>query len=411
MRSFTKASFALFTTLTLGLAACGSGRGPSPSPTPTPTPLPTPLVLDFGTPTTLEAGTVPSKAQALFVADLAGDDNLDFAILNSTIGVFVGNGDGTFDPRQDATSLVNGPSALTGGATFVDPNDLVAAFPSTNQFDIYFDPNRDGAYADNAPFNGGVAPEGIALGDFDGDGDDDVVLPGSDGDLYLRLNQGSVTFNPFSFPSAGALTNPRNIVAADFDGDDRDDVAIADFGGDRITVWLNSADANPAFLFPGSNASSLALPAGSGVQGVTAADLNDDGFPEVIAANPTPDNISVFVNNGDGTFAAKVDYPAGQDAFATAVADFNLDGVVDIVVANAFGVDGVNGDFCVYLGNGDATFEAPQTFTAGVDGLAQPNHPRSVAVGDFNDDGKPDLVFASNPGDSAVVVLNTSAQP
>lgn len=410
MRSFSKALGALVMTLSLGLAACGS-NGDGPNPTPTPTPEPTPLVLNFGTPTTLEAGTVPSKAQALYVGNFTDDDDLDFAILNNTIGVFVGNGDGSFDPRQDATSLVNGPSALAAGEFALDNIELVAAFPGTNQFDIYFDPDRNGSYADNAPFNGGAGPEGIAVADFDGDGDDDVALPGSDGSLYLRLNLGGVTFNPFDYASGGAFTNPRNLVAADFNGDDRQDVAIADFGGDRITVWLQSGDDDPSLFFESGDASSLTLPAGSGVQGVTAADLDDDGDIDIVAANPTPDNISVFLNNGDGTFASKVDYPAGQDAFATAVADFNLDGNVDIVVGNAFGVDGTNGDFCVYLGKGDGSFEAPQTFTAGVDALDQPNHPRSVAVGDFNGDGKPDLVFASSPGDSAVVVLNTSAQP
>lgn len=402
---------AVFAVLTMALAACGSGDGPNPNPTPTPTPQPTPLVLDFGTPSTLEAGAVPSKAQALYVGNFTNDDDLDFAVLNTTIGVFVGNGDGTFDPRQDATSLVNNPSALSAGEFALTNIELVASFPGTNQFDIYFDPDQNGSYADNAPFDGGTSPEGVAIGDFDGDGDDDVALPSSNGDLVVRINQGGVTFDSFTYTSGGAVTNPRNIVAADFDGDGRDDVAIADFGGDRITVWLNSADPDPALLFPEANAAGLALPAGAGVQGVTAADLNGDGDPDIIAANPTPKSVSVFLNNGDGTFAAKSDHPAGSDAFATAVADFNLDGNPDIVVVNAFGIDGTNGDFGVYLGNGDGSFDAAETFSAGTDSLDQPNHPRSVAVGDFNGDGKPDLVLANSPGDSVAVVLNTSVEP
>lgn len=411
MRFRTHSFAAVFAVLTLGLAACGSGDGPNPNPTPTPTPIPTPLVLDFGTPTTLEAGSVPSKAQALYVGNFTNDNDLDFAVLNSTIGVFVGNGDGTFDPRQDAASLVTNPSALTAGEFALANIELVASFPGTNQFDIYFDPDQNGSYADNAPFDGGTAPEGVAIGDFDGDGDDDVALPSSNGDLVVRTNEGGVTFDSFTYASGGAVTNPRNIVAADFDGDNRDDVAIADFGGDRIVLWLNSADANPADLFPAANASSLALPAGAGVQGVTAADLDGDGDVDIIAANPTPDNISVFINEGDGNFAAKADYAAGQDSFATAVADFNLDGNLDIVSANAFGLDGTNGDFSIYLGNGDGTFEDGEFFSAGVDALDQPLHPRSVAVGDFNGDGKPDVVLASNPGDAVAVVLNTSVEP
>jgi len=390
--------------LLLGLISCKGMNNATPSG------QITPLTLAFGTPLTLPAGSVPARAQSLFVGELDGDTNLDFAILNDTLGVFLGNGDGTFQPRKDATSAVTGPTALTKGEFDGQPApELVASFPATNQVDIYFDPDRDGAYADNAPFAGGVQPQGVTIADFNDDTQDDIALSNADGNLHVKINTGSVNFNDFSFPSVGKLNNPRDVVAADFNKDNRPDLAFANFGADKVTVWLNSGNANPAFLFPGSNADdTLGLPAGSNAQGIAAFDLNKDELPDIIVPLPTPKQVAIFLNQGGGSFGAANLLPAGNDAFGATGGDYNLDGNQDVVVANAFGEDGVNGDFSVYLGNGDGTFQAPQFFSAGKDAADQPNHPRSVAQGDFNKDGKPDLVFASFPGDSAVVVLNTS---
>lgn len=66
---------------------------------------------------------------------------------------------------------------------------------------------------------------------------------------------------------------------------------------------------------------------------VVAADVNGDGFPDMIVANT--DGVSVVLNNHDGTFATPVAHPSGGTrAFAVAVADVNRDGLLDLVVTN-----------------------------------------------------------------------------
>ncbi len=108
---------------------------------------------------------------------------------------------------------------------------------------------------------------------------------------------------------------------------------------------------------------------------------------------PTLSNgVSVLLGNGNGTFQAAVSYGAGTVLLSVAVGDFNGDGKADLAVANCSS-DNVS----VLLGNGDGTFQAAVNYAAGTG-------PMSVAVGDFNGDGKADLAVA-NYGSNNVSVL------
>jgi hypothetical protein len=132
-------------------------------------------------------------------------------------------------------------------------------------------------------------------------------------------------------------------------------------------------------------------PAGGEASFVAAGDFNGDGILDLVAvnggtyANPYSDSgVSILLGNGDGSFQAPQSYAIGGFLTAVAIADFNGDGHLDLVVANY----NSGGTVSVLLGNGDGTFQAPQDFPAGL-------YPVSVAVGDFNGDGIPDLAVAN----------------
>jgi hypothetical protein len=74
---------------------------------------------------------------------------------------------------------------------------------------------------------------------------------------------------------------------------------------------------------------------GDAPHSVAAADLNGDGKPDLAVANRDADNVSVLLNNGDGTFAPGPGFPAGDDPYSVAAADLNGDGKPDLAVANA----------------------------------------------------------------------------
>jgi hypothetical protein len=101
-------------------------------------------------------------------------------------------------------------------------------------------------------------------------------------------------------------------------------------------------------------------------------------------------SVSILLGNGDGTFQTALNYPAGTVCFSVAVGDFNGDGKPDLAVANS--------SVSVLLGNGDGTFQAAVNYLAGP-------YSTSVAVGDFNGDGKLDLALTDESGSSASVLV------
>ena len=137
---------------------------------------------------------------------------------------------------------------------------------------------------------------------------------------------------------------------------------------------------------------------GSKPRSVAVGDFNRDGVQDLAIANAGENTVSVLLGNSDGTFQAALTFGVGRAPWAVAVGDFNRDGVQDLAVAN-YDSDTVS----VLLGNGDGTFQAALTFDVVVNGAG--GGPTSVAVGDFNRDGLPDLAIADCDTGTVSVLL------
>jgi FG-GAP-like repeat len=143
----------------------------------------------------------------------------------------------------------------------------------------------------------------------------------------------------------------------------------------------------------------LTLNTGKGAASVEIADFNKDGKPDIVVANAEDKSVSVFMNEGTGKFSISNGSPFPADSFPNdiAIADFNKDNNPDIAIAN-----GETKHLSLLLGNGKGQFQ-PSPYSPFR--LKVKPHAHSVAAGDFNNDGNPDLLTESWQVDSVVVIL------
>jgi hypothetical protein len=348
-----------------------------------------PATLSFAA-TAYDAGRWPA---AVAVGDFNGDGNPDLAsptssVFGDTVSVMLGQGDGTFAPK---TSFPTGgsPRMIATGDFNRDGNLDLVTNNGTLGVSVLLG-RGDGTIAARADFATDTQPMSVAVADFDRDGDDDLATANVQGanDVSVLLSQGDGTFAPKTDFAVG--TTPTSVVTGDFNGDGKPDLATANVHDSTVSVLLGAGD--------GSFVRQADLAAGPFVRSLAVADFNQDGTPD-LAAGYTG-GVSVLPGNGDGSFDPRVDYAFQSVPESVAVADFNGDGRADLAAAGGF--SGV----AVLVGRGDGTF-APGTDFAGNTFAA------AVAVGDFNRDGKPDLASANmglidGTTSNLTVLVNTS---
>ena len=327
------------------------------------------------TPVTYSSGGV--TAVQVVMADVNGDGISDLVVANAcgrtgggcggvgTVGVLLGNGDGTF--QTAVTYTVNS---------------------STNS-------------VSNGPFS-------VAVGDLNGDGKPDIVTTvyclsstscPSKGGVSVLLNNGDGTF-----PSAGVVYASGGyatywLTMADVNGDGKLDVLVT-----NQCATFNNCNAASVGVLLGTGTGTFKKvvsynPGGYGqAYTITAQDLNHDGFLDLVVPQLCTDStcvsgaVDVLLGTGTGTFGTGVPYPAAYfDTVSATVGDVTGDGIPDIVaVTPACGASCTNGTIEVLPGNGDGTFQAASIYNVNGD------FTYAVGVADLNGDGALDLLAASN---------------
>ncbi|WP_199248245.1 FG-GAP-like repeat-containing protein [[Phormidium] sp. ETS-05] len=228
----------------------------------------------------------------------------------------------------------------------------------------------------------------IAVKDFNGDGQlDMVVVNENSDDVSVLLGNGAGSFGAATNLAVGDL--PLSVAAGDFNGDGNQDMAVANYNSSNVSVLLGNG--------AGGFGSPSNFTGGASPRSVAVGDFNSDGKLDMVTANRNSGNVTVFLGNGAGSFGAASGFAVGSTPLGAVVGDFNGDSKQDLAVVK-YGSNQIS----VLLGDGSGSFGAATNFTVGTD-------PRFVAVGDFNSDGKQDMAVANLTSSNVSVLLGNGA--
>jgi hypothetical protein len=418
-------------------------------------------------------GALPVRLAA---GDLNGDGRDDLVVAatgSNQVFVYLQNADGSFglqpadgspwpSPNYQVGVGVN-PSAITltdvdgdgrldivvtnqfSGDVSVLLNDPSKPFGSELRFragvGLYWVDQRDGSPVIHS-FQGSA---GVVSGLFDGKTPDLVVTNSGANSFSLLQGTGLGGFlNPQTARTFSTGVRPTGVVAGDFNHDGNLDLAILNEGSQDISIFLG--DGHGGFTektVTGPDGQPMRLSAGNAPTGLTLADVNGDGIPDLLVGNAFGD-VLVLLGNGDGTFQpyrrtdgkialavadltgngqpdfifadpgldrVTVQYPQPGQSFsqdrsdgllapgAVAVADLNGDGIPDLIVANSGG-----NNVLVYLGLGNGQFGPAHSFFVGT-------NPAGITVAFLNSDGIPDLVVANEGSNDVSILLGHGQGP
>jgi FG-GAP-like repeat/FG-GAP repeat len=291
---------------------------------------------DFGPAKLFAVGGQP---KSIALADFNRDGKLDVVTANyssGTISVLFGNGDGTFQPQVTLTAGTQTISVATGDMNNDGIPDIVVTNTQSENTDTFLS-NGDGTFQPTKQFvfnNGYAGMTKIALGDMNQDGILDVVgIYGYGQGFQVWIGNGDGTFVDWSNSSSyGTIAYPQGLALGDFSGDGKLDVATSLYEDNLIGVSVNDGNGNFSHAF-GSPAPPAPIL-------LTVADLNGDSKLDEISTGLTSPVINVALGQGNRYFTPSVRYNVGTPPTAAVVGNFNNDKRPDIAftTANAVGV-------------------------------------------------------------------------
>lgn len=351
---------------------------------------------------TVSVGTGPTSVAT---GDLDNDNDQDIVTANlgsGTLSIITQDGvnSGVFTNRNPITSITSAFSVAIGDLNNDSFQDIVAIkniANGSNPTAMIYAGNGSGTSFTGPvtpqPATGGSGAKGfpshVIIADMNGDEKRDLIivnnynagalnyvsiLPNTTAVLGGTISFGAPVDVPTSTSGAG---RPYEVVAAYLDGDSRLDMVVTNNATDKVSVFLTNSQPFPSFA-------RTDYATGDAPWGVVLNDFNNDGTYDIAVANNgtatvngvSPNTVSVFLNNGNSTFANQVPYAVGLRPKSIASSDVSGDGKPDIITANnGAGANSVS--VLKQVTTSPGTFESAVNYTVGT-------APYFVATADLN---------------------------
>ena len=328
-------------------------------------------------PHTYELGVGLPGGQPIQVAvgDFNGDGKLDLVAAAGPVWVLLGNGDGSFQAPVEYLE-----DSLSGQVVVRDINgdgtlDLVFGSQSADGMNPVLLGNGDGTFRAGTSYAGGTHIAALAAADFNGDGlvDLAVVPDPIVGEVCVELGNGDGTFVPGLCAALAPGISVRGMTVADFNGDGKPDLAIT-----------------PGYIALGNGDGTFSISANTLWRALwfTAADVNGDGFVDLVFTDPRPlVGLQISLGDGSGHFNGVLSFTFPSSTRGIAVADMDGDGRLDFI--------GVRGalDF-----QAPAVTLSTKTLAFPTTKIGSASAPKSVTV---TNSGSADLAFTGIATNSA----------
>ncbi|CAF1001333.1 unnamed protein product [Adineta steineri] len=353
--------------------------------------------VEFKTPKKYSTG---SKSLPVFVSltDINDDKRSDIIVANqlaNNVGVLFNHDDSEFDYETlRPNEYLSGPAYIS----VVDVNndaklDIIVANTMRNNVGVLLNDGFD-QFPSVKHYDTGKSTNlsGIAVVDINGDKKPDIIVTTQNtNSVSVFLNSGGGQFsnkNPYNIPSGVGVMCPQVV---DVNGDTRPDIIVANSGDASIGISFNSG--NGKF----TKRTTFSTGKGSQPKSVFVVDVNGDNKPDLIVGNFKTNNVGVLLNAGNGKFLNQKIYSTGLNSqpLSVFVADINCDNKPDIIVANSN-----KKNIGIFFNFGNGTFQRQTTYETGGS-----TKPWSVAVGNANDDNKPDIIFSDIAKHEIVILI------
>jgi VCBS repeat-containing protein len=264
------------------------------------------------------------------VGDFNGDQDPDLAVASGfgTVSVLLGGSGASFSRQMPDVMIGGTPWSVAVGDFNGDTDpDLAVANQLSNNVSVLLG-SSGGSFTRQTPdLAVGLGPTSVAVGDFNGDNDPDLAVANQfDGAVSVLLGTSGGGFSGATRAGNYNGLDPMSVAVGDFNGDGDPDLVVGDMSPGEILVLLGSAG--------GSFSGPTTLFVDSGVSSVAVGDFNRDADPDLAVANFNLGRISVLVGGAGGSFSGPSNFAAGSGSPSVVVGDFNRDGKPDFAVAS-----------------------------------------------------------------------------